>query len=100
MENNQLSPGAALVRRRVRILGIALVFSVLTNILFITYAFVQKNQALQSEMKAIKAQHEAVVSMDISQHRSTAQTEQITILRDSLAAVKKEINSLKSKARK
>jgi hypothetical protein len=82
------------VRRRMKILATILIFSVVANILFFTFANIQKHQADRAEQHATRAKEEAVASKNFAEH---ALEGQLKMLRDSLAIVRAENRSLRLK---
>jgi hypothetical protein len=92
---DKLFPDVGKVRRRMKMLTTILIFSVVVNILFLVFAYVQKQQADRAEEYAMRAKEEAVASKNFAEH---ALEGQVKMLRDSLVMVKAEVQSLRSKS--
>lgn len=81
MENSNPLPDVADVRRRAKITAIARAFSVVTNLLFLTYAFVQKAEA--DKQRSMAAEYQRLVG-DLDDN----QQEVIISLRKELGSLK------------
>ncbi len=88
MENN-LTPDSASTRKRTRMTAFALACSVVINLMFLMYAFVQKSEAerqtaLAGEQRTLAVQYQKLVS-DLHDHEQ-----------ELIGAMRKQIDSLKT----